>query len=152
MPTPFKYAVYLTKGSLLVARVLTEHCANVVETRTTRTWWVEPGFVIQEVKPGVAVDAEDAYHDLNAALAVARREQLVIVIDATGCRSVTRAARQVLMNGTASRLKALALVTGTGFGLVVANFFVALFPSKQTTVKLFETRASAVEWSAMASS
>ena len=120
---------------------------GLIETMTTSTSRDPAGFVVQVVKEGVMLDAAAAREDLAASLEFMTEPGAKLLVDASAYHSLTRSARQILVEGSRDRVAFLAIVTGGGLGAVVARFFVGMYPhGSGSVVKLFGNRSEAKAW------
>lgn len=137
---------------LLVVHVCRKEGVNltateVVETETSRTWREHSGLVVQEVKDGAELDENAAALDLAASLSLLGEGPAKVLVNATGCRTASRPARQLLMDAAQSHFVQTAIVTGNGLADVVGNFFLQLSRAPEDhAIRLFRVEDDARTW------
>ena len=121
---------------------------EVVETRTAKFWLRDDGIVhcIDLAKSQVML--ADAKENVAAALKVANRKRVPILVDITSVRSVPRVTREVRLyyrDKTGVHATAVALLIGSTVSRIIGTFIIGL-DKPAVPARLFTSETEAIEW------
>ena len=120
---------------------------HVVETETSRTWREPSGLVVQVVKVGAQLEQDTAEQDIAASLSLLDDGMAQVLVNVSGCHSVSRPARKLFMQTAEEKFDFAALVTGDGLADVVGNFWLKLSANPSSNaIRLFRTEDEARAW------
>ena len=110
-------------------------------------FWIENDNIVRIVNKPCAVHHEkDATENILLLREKVKGVPPLLLIDTTHIKSMTREAREVYAKESIDkRVKAIALVTSSTLGRIVANFFFG-FNKPEVPIKLFNNDTAAREW------
>lgn len=119
---------------------------NAIESGHSYLWLDDDGILIAVNKPKALDTLNDALEKIAIVEQLSNGVPRPLLVDATETKSVAREAREAYAQaGTDGKVKALAVVTGSVFSSIIANFFLN-FHKPSIPVKLFNSRKPAKEW------
>lgn len=119
---------------------------RVIEDRATRTWLGADGVVRAWIRPHTDFALEDSVAALAATRVLAPSLPVSVLVDCSGVRSASRAARTFWENEDArGSIDAMALVVGSPVSRMIATFFLRLV-RPDFRVRLFSSERDAVSW------
>jgi len=118
-----------------------------VHEHLTSTWWIEPDGILCSVSKKNAPDIsrEQSLAQLADLKRVTGGKKMCMLLEITYGRPAKREDREFLAEELAKVIKALALVSNSALGKMVANLFFNLKPPPYPT-KMFTNELEAREW------
>jgi hypothetical protein len=120
-----------------------------IQTSTGRLWLDDMHGILRfDHIRGSIVTAVQAREDLDAVKSIAgERKRYPLLVDVTKCKSVDRSARETFGGPEAKNtIAALALLSKTPIGNIIANFYISLHVTDNIPRRLFTSEREAVVW------
>ncbi|MGB0592097.1 MAG: hypothetical protein ACPGU1_20635 [Myxococcota bacterium] len=103
--------------------------------------------MVQVVKEGAHLELETSEKDIAASLSFLDGGIARVLVNASGCHSVSRSARKLFLKAAEERFDFTALVTGDGLADVLGNFWLKLSANPSSNaIRLFRTEDEARAW------
>lgn len=120
--------------------------SEVTETGTSKIWLGDDGIVRLVIKRGSEETLDTAKKNIAAIVKVSGVEKKPLLVDLTAVKSANREAI-VYYTGeeTTKSIAAVAMLTGSPVGKVLANFSLRFWPAKHS-IKSFALEGDAIEW------
>jgi hypothetical protein len=109
------------------------------------TMRMEDGFLFCTYAKDLHLSLDVAKACVEARIFFSKGKTTLLLIDMTGIKSTTRAARQYMATVGTTQVKAAARVTGSDFNNALANFFLAVNKPMIPT-RLFTDKQKAKQW------
>lgn len=119
---------------------------GAIESLSAYFWLDADGVLIIMNKPKDVHSGEDALENVKFTQSFCNDVPRLLLIDVTKIRSMTREAREMYkMEGSTGRILAVALVTSSLAGRILANFFLN-FNKPEAPTRLFNNYNAAHTW------
>ncbi len=120
--------------------------AEIIETRTGRTWLRDDGIVQSDGKPGAEHSVHDALENVAAIARLAHGRPRPSLVCLRHIKTISREARQYYAGpDAANALTAVALIVDSPVSLVIGSFFLGLNRASMP-LRLFSSEGDAVAW------
>lgn len=146
MTMPYTFLYIYNKEEEYIVQAAVKPPIGAIESSSAYFWLDEDGVVTILNKPKDIHGLEDATENIRMTQEIAAGTPRALLIDVTKIRSMTRDARETYKaEGSTDRILAVALVTTSVTGRIMANFFLGFNKPKAPT-RLFNDYHTAHNW------
>lgn len=119
---------------------------NAIESPGAYFWTNPDGVIVILNKPNTFHGLGEARNNIATVMSIAGGAPRLLLIDITNIKALSREAREEYANAADTNgVKAVAIVTDSGIGKIIGNFFISYNKPKVPT-RLFSSHIAAKEW------